>query len=251
MRNKPVHLGKANQLVNELTAGVEFGTFLLDYMKNDPLNFVQINFADKVDMRMTCGEYEGRKVFFAFFVEAGSAAPAPKGHIQASGLTFFQGHDDQAAVNLFVQIERSTNVAGNLHLMQKFSAYTSKNTAYRLSKDHTLLPAIIYANCMIHLLAQKKGDDKVNANYVNWVVSNFSRDLSEKTLGVFKDDAEVTANRLALALMKNDLMTNIDLSDITGARPRSLVTSWLRDNMAAIKECEVEMADKDFHALAV
>lgn len=251
MRNKPVHLGKASKIETQLAGGVDFGTFLLDYMKNDPLNFVQIGFVDKVDIRMTSGVCEGRPVFHAFFVEAGSAAAATKGHIEASGLTFFQGVDDQAAVNLFVQIDRVPSLAtASLQIMQRFDPYTSKNVKYRLSKDHTLLPAIIYSNLMLHHLAAKKGDGQLESKYVNWVVQNYLRRLSEKSLEFFSGNQDVTANRLTLAMIKNDLPADTDLSEIGSIQKRHNVSTWLRDNMPMIKECEVDMANKDFHALA-
>jgi hypothetical protein len=250
MRNKPIHLGKGNQIVNDLVSGIDFGTFLFDYMKTDPLNFIQIGFADKVDIRMTSGEYEGRPVFYAFFAEAGSGAPASKGHIEASGLTFFQGVDDQAAVNLFVQIDRATSHAtATLQIMQRFDMYRSKNAQFRLTKDHSLLPAIIYANLMLHHLAAKKGDEKIEASYVNWAVQNYLRQLSQNSLQFFKDNPDVTANRLSLALIKNDVRADVDLTEMENIQKRHVVSTWLRNNMDVIKECEVDMANKDYHAL--
>lgn len=250
MRNKPVHLGKGSQISNSLDEGFDFGTFLLDYLKSDPINFIQFACVEKVDLRMARVEKHGRQAYVAFFVENGSAAPVSPTHVDNSGWIFFEGHDEQPALTFARKMHSAGHTAESFLVTQTFWTYGGKYVPYRLSKNASLLPAIVYANNMIRRLAHARGDENIEDKYVNWMTSTYARGHSAESAKLFEADTNVTPNRLALAMIKNDVHTDRSLVGVENMLARQSVSEWLKRNMASICECEEVMAQKDFRALA-
>ena len=249
MQQKAIHLGTDDKLALELANSADVGDAVVSYLGLKPSNFAQVGFGEKVDLRYINDSRFERDVYCAHFCDTKDGTRPMAAFVATVGHAFFKGHDDDAFKSLVRQIDRAPSTEANLKVLTGFTMYAAGSVKYRLTKDHESIQPVVYAGHMIHRLAGVRGDDKIASGYVGWMLSAYAREFTSKNLDAFAGEPNFTRNRLALAMIKNDIKTDKDISGMEGATSRYLIKEWMDKNIADIKECEELMATKDFCAL--